>query len=392
MILTADIGNTETVIGLFNDLTPVCTWRLATESRRTADEITLTLSGFLRGAEEQGHAAPERLVVASVVPVLNRSWSGAGERLGLPTVFLTGDSPLPIRLDVDRPAEVGADRIANTLAASTLFKTDTIVVDLGTATTFDCVSKDGVFLGGVIAPGPVSLDQLTRATAQLPKVELGAPDRVIGRNTLECLRSGGFYTVVDGIDGIVDRIVDEWQPTDAQIVATGGLAEVVAPHCRTVGRIEPALTITGPQIAGRPTAHFVVPQQRSFRSCARSGFTIRSTRYTIVQKNATFSARNTSGSTKENTTFVTANPTTPAVASTRNPLIISPLHKERTSIRTLWGITSVDRGGFHPTRVSTESAPSAGERGSAVGLSSRGCQTGVETGGWAGTGPAYTPG
>lgn len=251
MILTADVGNTETVIGLFENLTPVRTWRIATEARRTADEITLTLTGFLGAAAAEGHPAPERMVVASVVPVLNRSWRGAGERLGLDTAFLTGASPLPIQLDVERPAEVGADRIANTLAAATLFETDTIVVDLGTATTFDCITSDGVFIGGVIAPGPVSLDQLTRAAAQLPKVELGAPDRVIGRNTLECLRSGGFYTVVDGIDGIVDRILEEWEPAHPVIVATGGLAEVVARHCRTVDRIEPALTITGLAIADR---------------------------------------------------------------------------------------------------------------------------------------------
>ncbi|MDX1393387.1 MAG: type III pantothenate kinase [Gemmatimonadota bacterium] len=251
MILAVDVGNTETVVGLFEDVTPLSTWRLATDSRRTADEIHLYLRGFLSEAAEAGFAAPERLIVASVVPVLNRSWSGAGERAGLGTVFLTGESALPIRLDVDRPAEVGADRIANTLAAATLYGSDTIVVDLGTATTFDCVTGDGVFIGGVIAPGPVALDQLTRATAQLPKVALGPPERVIGRNTLDCLRSGGFYTVVDSIDGIVDRIIEEWRPDEPVVVATGGLAEVVGRYCRTVAKIEPALTITGLAIADR---------------------------------------------------------------------------------------------------------------------------------------------
>ncbi|MDH3733820.1 MAG: type III pantothenate kinase [Gemmatimonadota bacterium] len=251
MILAVDIGNTETVIGLFDDLDPVRTWRLATDPKRTADEIALTLSGLLAAADVDGYESPERLVIASVVPVLNRSWAGAGDRLGAGTEFLTGTSPIPIRLDVERPAEVGADRIANTLAAATLFEANTIVVDLGTATTFDCISAEGVFLGGVIAPGPLALDQLTRATAQLPKVELSAPSRVIGRNTLDCLRSGGFYTVVDGIDGIVRRILDEWEPEAPMVAATGGLAEVVGRHCRTVERIEPALTITGLAIADR---------------------------------------------------------------------------------------------------------------------------------------------
>ena len=251
MILTADIGNTDTVIGLFDGLEPLRIWRLATDPRRSADEIALSLHGLLARAREDGLSAPDRLVVASVVPVLNRSWRGAGESLGMETRFLTGDSPVPIRLDVDRPSEVGADRIANTLAASTLYAEDTIVVDLGTATTFDCISRDGVFIGGVIAPGPVALDQLTRATAQLPKVDLGAPERVIGRNTLECLSSGGFYTVVDSIDGIVGRIIREWGVEAPVVAATGGLATSVGPHCATVTRVEPALTIIGLAIADR---------------------------------------------------------------------------------------------------------------------------------------------
>ena len=124
-------------------------------------------------------------------------------------------------------------------------------MDLGTATTFDCITADGVFLGGVIAPGPTTgLDQLARATARLPQVEVERPGQVIGRNTLDCLLSGGFYSVVDGIDGIVDRIVEEWG-RETLVVATGGLARVVAPHCRTVDRVEPALTITGLAIADR---------------------------------------------------------------------------------------------------------------------------------------------
>ena len=214
------------------------------------DELALSVEGLLRvlGAA----AAPKRLIAASVVPAMNRAWEGAAARLGLDVSFLTGRSPVPIRLDVDHPEEVGADRIANTLAATELFGADTIVVDLGTAITFDCITADGVFLGGTIAPGPANaLDQLTRATAQLPQIGLEPPHRVIGRNTLECLRSGGFYTVVDGIDGMVDRIVAEWQPTDPVIAATGGLAEIIGPHCRTVEKIEPALTVTGLAIGDR---------------------------------------------------------------------------------------------------------------------------------------------
>ncbi len=251
MILAVDVGNTETVIGRFEGENLLDTWRMATDRRKTGDELALALDGWLRGA---GDAAgrPERLVLASVVPALSRAWAGAARRLDLQLAHLDGDSPLPIRLDVDHPAEVGADRIANTLAAAERFSRDTVVVDLGTATTFDCITSEGVFLGGVIAPGPgTGMELLTRATAQLPQVGLEPPARVVGRNTLECMRSGGFYSVVDGIDGIVRRILAEWSPADPLVVATGGLAEVIAPHCATVQRIEPALTITGIAIADR---------------------------------------------------------------------------------------------------------------------------------------------
>jgi type III pantothenate kinase len=248
MILAVDVGNTETVAGVFDGLTHLDTWRFSTDRTRTGDELGLAVQGSLGSVV----AELDRIVVASVVPTLLRSWSGAASRLGLELLVLDGNSPLPIRLDVDRPGEVGSDRIANTLAAAELFSRDTIVVDLGTATTFDCITADGVFIGGVIAPGPTAgLEQLARATAQLPQVELIEPGRVVGRNTLECLQAGAFYSVVDSIDGIVRRILAEWGPADPLVVATGGLAEIVAPHCEMVGAIEPALTITGIAIAER---------------------------------------------------------------------------------------------------------------------------------------------
>jgi len=249
VILAIDVGNTETALGLFDDLELLRMWRLATVSRRTADELALTVDGLLWRADI---GAPEHAIVASVVPALNRIWSGAAERLDVPLEFLHGAARLPIRLDVDHPLEVGADRIANTLAVSEGFGRDAIVVDLGTATTCDCVTADGVFLGGTIAPGPLTaLDHLSRMTAQLPQVEMAKPARVIGRNTLECIRSGGFYAVVDGIDGMVRRIRAEWADGEPIVVATGGLAELIGRHCETVDRIEPALTLTGLALAHR---------------------------------------------------------------------------------------------------------------------------------------------
>lgn len=249
MILCVDIGNTETVLGSFDGPEPDHVWRVATDRTRTQDEIALLVSGLLATA---GGGRPDRIVLASVVPMLNRAWTGACDVLGVPGTFLTGRSALPIELRVDHPAQVGADRIANTLAAAELYGRDTIVVDLGTATTFDCITADGVFLGGVISPGPrTGLDHLARATAQLPQVEVQPPERVIGTNTLACLVSGGFYSVVDGIDGIVRRILAEWKVEKPLVVATGGLAPALAPHCDTVDRVEPALTIIGLAIADR---------------------------------------------------------------------------------------------------------------------------------------------
>ncbi len=249
-----DVGNTETVLGLFRDLEPLGCWRIATDRRRTGDELGLLVSGFMAGLEGGGVPAREtgRAVVGSVVPVLDRAWARACDTVGLKPRFLNGASKLPIQLDVDAPLEVGADRIANTLAAAELFRRDTIVVDLGTATTFDCIRADGVFLGGVIAPGPrAGIERLTAVATQLPQVEIRSPPRVIGRRTVDCVDSGVFYSTVSAIDGIVERIVSEWGPTDPLVVATGGLAEVVAPHCRTVERVEPILTITGLALADR---------------------------------------------------------------------------------------------------------------------------------------------
>ena len=163
---------------------------------------------------------------------------------------IDGTTPLPIRLDVDEPMTVGADRIVNTLAAARLYGRDTIAVDLGTATSFDCITGDGTFIGGVIAPGVMTgAETLVSRTAKLPRIDLKAPPTVIGRRTEAVLRSGIFYNAVDGIDGIVRRIKAEWQRPDAFVVATGGLAPLIVPHCTTVQHVEPALTLHGLRIA-----------------------------------------------------------------------------------------------------------------------------------------------
>ncbi|HIF06793.1 MAG TPA: type III pantothenate kinase [Gemmatimonadetes bacterium] len=172
--------------------------------------------------------------------------------VGEPPIVVNASSALPIRLDVEEPLTVGADRIVNTLAAKVMYGRDTIAVDLGTATTFDCITADGVFVGGVIAQGLQSgLEWLGKKTAKLPRVDLEPPASVIGRRTEACIQSGVFYSAVDAVDGIVRRIVEEWNREDVYVVATGGHATVVGPHAQTVDHIEPLLTLFGLALAGR---------------------------------------------------------------------------------------------------------------------------------------------
>jgi type III pantothenate kinase len=160
-------------------------------------------------------------------------------------------SPLPIRLDVEEPLTVGADRIINTLAASRRYGQDAIVVDLGTATTYDCITADGVFLGGVIQPGVLtSAETLFRRTSKLPATELLVPERVIGRRTEACIRSGVMFGAAASIDGLVARIKGEWpNPTPPLVVATGGLAETFAELCESFDEVDPHLTLHGLRMA-----------------------------------------------------------------------------------------------------------------------------------------------
>src|SRR5687768_723160 len=252
MTLTFDVGNTETVLGLFEDGKLLEHWRITTLADRTVDELGLLVRGLLRasGFSVDGIRAAS---IGSVVPPVTPAIVEMCElHLAVRVGVIDARSALPIRLDVDEPLTVGADRIVNTLAAAQLYKRDTIAVDLGTATTFDCITSEGVFLGGIIAPGVrTSAETLVRRTAKLPRVDLEKPAHVIGRRTETCLRSGIFYSAVDSIDGAVRRIKEEWDKPDALVVATGGLAALIGPHCKNVDRIEPFLTLYGLDMAYR---------------------------------------------------------------------------------------------------------------------------------------------
>jgi type III pantothenate kinase len=253
MLLALDIGNTEITVGLFNRDEIAGHWRLTTNPDRTPDEWGTALGAFLLHA---GHSPNEvrAALVASVAPTVTESLlEGIRALTGAVTHVVDATSLLPITLDVDEPLSVGADRIINSLAAVERYQADTIVVDFGTATTFDCITADGRFIGGVIMPGlRTSADQLTRRAAKLPATELRPPERVIGRRTEECIRSGVLLGTADAVDGIVRRIMREW-PTGnrPRVVATGGLAGTIVPLTTTIEHVDPDLTLHGLRIAAR---------------------------------------------------------------------------------------------------------------------------------------------
>jgi type III pantothenate kinase len=246
MVLGFDIGNTRTNIGLFENDHIIGHWRISSLGTRAGDEYWVYLREFLTVS---GVESIDGVVIGSVVPRLTRTYTSISrERLDCEPVLINGQLDLGIRLCVDRPEEVGADRIANSVAASTIWQRDVIVVDLGTATTFDVVSKEKEYLGGVIAPGiETSAARLFEKTAKLPQVEFLEVDTVIGKNTEEAIRSGIFFGAISQIDGIVRRIVEEWKRSPF-VIATGGLAEMASSSSETIVETDPFLTLKGLQI------------------------------------------------------------------------------------------------------------------------------------------------
>ncbi|MGH7537192.1 MAG: type III pantothenate kinase [Gemmatimonadales bacterium] len=251
MLLALDVGNTESTVGLFEADRLIGHWRLTTTAARTPDEWAALLSTYLVNA---GHSPSgvRAAIVASVAPLVTQSLcDGIAVMTGVTATVVDGRSRLPIRLEVDEPLTVGADRIVNTLAAARLFGRDTIVVDFGTATTFDCITADARFLGGVIMPGiRTAADELVRRTAKLPATELTTPERVIGKRTEDCIRAGVLWGSADAVDGIIRRIRAEWPGGGTPlVVATGGLAALVVPLTTEIESVHPELTLVGLRLA-----------------------------------------------------------------------------------------------------------------------------------------------
>lgn len=270
MLLAIDVGNTDTVIGLFDP--PVATaetrppagpagelpdlryhWRIATVAERTSDEMALLIAELLDlvGLEVRGEEVSRQLsgiAVSSSVPRVTSSLRQMAQRwFPVPLVVIEPGVRTGMPILYDNPKEVGADRIANAVGALDLVEPPIIVVDLGTATTFDVVSAGGEYLGGAISPGlEVSMDALFESAAALRRVELVEPRKVIGKSTIESIQSGVIYGYVGLVDGLCRRIMDELG--EARVLATGGLAGLIRPLSEVIERHEPWLTLHGLRI------------------------------------------------------------------------------------------------------------------------------------------------
>jgi type III pantothenate kinase len=252
MLLCADIGNSHTVLGLLSQGKVSDHWRVATEERRTADEWAVLIRGLLAGTPTALDL--EGVAVCSTVPSVLHEWRDMLRTYyaQVPHLVVEPGVRTGVPVLMDNPREVGADRIINALAASHLFDGATIVVDFGTATTFDVVSAKGEYVGGAIAPGiEISLEALGRRGAQLRKVELLRPRSVIAKNTVEALQSGMLFGFASAVDGIVTRMIEELGvPVGAvNVIATGGLAPLIREECATITDHQPWLTLLGLELA-----------------------------------------------------------------------------------------------------------------------------------------------
>lgn len=256
MLLAVDVGNTHTVVGLYeiDGETPsepsasaglVGHWRVATEAERTDDQLMVLIRDLLAIDDWDIATDVEGVAVSSGVPRVTTALRGMATRhLGVDPIILGPGVKTGMPVRYENPREVGADRIANAVGAFDLFGGPTIVVDFGTGTTFDAISGDGEYLGGAIAPGvEISLEALFERAAALRAVELVEPDSVIGRSTIESLQSGAVYGYAAQVDGLVRRI--EVELGESAVPATGGLASLIAPHCETVEVVEEWLTLHG---------------------------------------------------------------------------------------------------------------------------------------------------
>lgn len=254
LLLAIDVGNTQTVFGLLRGSEVIEHWRVASDARRTADELAVILHTLMARTPVPG-GAPAGIAVCSTVPQLLREIRHMCRRYypDVPALVVESGADAGIAVRLDNPLEVGSDRVINAVAAVERYGSPVIVVDFGTATTFDAISAEGEYLGGAIAPGiQISLDALTSRAAQLRRIEIRRPPSAIGRNTVDALRSGTVFAYAAQLDGMAARMAAELAPSDpasVPVIATGGLAPVVLDVASSVTAHEPELTLHGLALA-----------------------------------------------------------------------------------------------------------------------------------------------
>jgi type III pantothenate kinase len=255
MLLTIDIGNTSIHFGVFDRNRLKGEWRITTAPHKTSDEYGITIKEFLQIGRLDARMI-DGVVLCSVVPILSSAFCEAAKKyfhckpLAVNFKIKTG-----LKILYDPPRDVGADRIANAAAARERYSESVLIVDFGTATTFDIVTKRGEYLGGVITPGVmISVESLFAKAAKLPVVELSRPKRIIGRDTVSSIQSGIIYGYASMVDGVVQRMRQEMGGR-LRVIATGGLADIISRYCKTIEEIRPFLTLEGLKILYRMNKH-----------------------------------------------------------------------------------------------------------------------------------------
>lgn len=248
MILAIDVGNSNIVIGCIDDDKIVFTTRHSTDREKTEDEYALTLMGMF----DFFNIDPKQIegsIISSVVPQLRRAMRFAIEKVtGKAPLVVRHDMSIGMKIDMDIPSQLGSDLIVDAVAAISKYPTPIMIFDMGTATTLSVINEDKTYIGGMIMPGlQMSMDALSSRTSQLPRISLEAPNRLIGKNTVCCMKSGAIYGSASMLDGIIDRVEEELGQK-ATVIATGGLIEEVIPHCKHQIKMEPDLMLWGLKI------------------------------------------------------------------------------------------------------------------------------------------------
>lgn len=245
MILTIDVGNTNTVLGIYKEGEMTAHWRISTDLEKTADEYGILLKNLFSYEDIDPENIKDIVISSTVPPIVTVLEQVAREYFSLYPLVVGPGVKTGMDINMDNPREVGADRIVNAVGAYQKYNTSLIIVDFGTATSFDAVSKKGNFMGGAIAPGiGISTEALFNYAAKLPRIELKKPDTAIGKNSIMAMQSGIIYGFVGQVEAMINKFKEELG-VESTVVATGGLVNLIAPETELIDRVEPFLTLDG---------------------------------------------------------------------------------------------------------------------------------------------------